>query len=93
MSTKIDTYSYGIVLFEMATGLRAYDDSRPEKKLLGDLIEAWKDKDLFLLIDKKGGEENKQVYNNLISIGKWCANGSAQNRPEMELVFQTLNDL
>ncbi|XP_011163408.1 serine/threonine-protein kinase pelle [Solenopsis invicta] len=93
LSTKIDTYSYGIVLFEMATGLRAYDDSRLEKKLLGDLIEAWKDKDISLLIDKKGGEENKQVYKNLISIGKWCANGLAQNRPEMELVFQTLNDL
>ncbi|XP_036148239.1 serine/threonine-protein kinase pelle [Monomorium pharaonis] len=93
LSTKIDTYSYGIVLFEMATGLRAYDDSRPEKKLLGDLIETWKDKDIFLLMDKKGGEENKQVYRNLMSIGKWCANGLAQNRPEMELVFQTLNDL
>ncbi|KAL0122091.1 hypothetical protein PUN28_007098 [Cardiocondyla obscurior] len=93
LSTKIDTYSYGIVLFEMATGLRAYDESRPEKKLLGDLIEAWKDQDLFLLMDKKGGEENSQVYKNLISIGTWCANGLAQNRPEMERVFQTLNDL
>ncbi|XP_024894107.1 serine/threonine-protein kinase pelle-like isoform X2 [Temnothorax curvispinosus] len=91
LSTKIDTYSYGIVLFEMATGLRAYDDSRPEKKLLGDLIEAWKDKDISLLMDKKGGEENKQVYSNLISIGKGCSNGSAQKRPEMELVFQILN--
>ncbi|KYM93626.1 Serine/threonine-protein kinase pelle [Cyphomyrmex costatus] len=93
LSTKIDTYSYGIVLFEMATGLRAYDDIRPEKKLLVDLIEAWKDKDISLLIDSKAGEENKQVYMNLISIGKWCANGLAQNRPEMILVFQTLNDL
>ncbi|KYN44712.1 Serine/threonine-protein kinase pelle [Trachymyrmex septentrionalis] len=92
LSTKIDTYSYGIVLFEMATGLRAYDDIRPEK-LLVDLIEAWKDKDISLLIDNKAGEENKQVYKNLISIGKWCANGLAQNRPEMILVFQTLNDL
>ncbi|KAG5347579.1 KPEL kinase, partial [Acromyrmex charruanus] len=92
LSTKIDTYSYGIVLFEMATGLRAYDDIRPEK-LLVDLIEAWKDKDISLLIDNKADEENKQVYKNLISIGKWCANGLAQNRPEMILVFQTLNDL
>lgn len=91
LSTKIDTYSYGIVLFEMATGLRAYDDS--EKKLLIDLIEAWKDKDISLLIDKHGGEENKQVYKNLISIGKWCANRLAQNRPNMELVYQTLNNL
>ncbi|XP_024875292.1 serine/threonine-protein kinase pelle-like [Temnothorax curvispinosus] len=93
LSTKIDTYSYGIVLFEIATGLRAYDDSRPEKKLLGDLIEAWKDKDISLLMDKKGGEENKQVYGNLISIGKWCSKRSALDRPEMEIVFQTLNDL
>lgn len=77
----------------MATGLRAYDDSRPEKKLLWDLIEAWKDKDISLLIDKKGGEEHKQVYNNLISLGKWCAQGLAQDRPEMEFVFKTLNDL
>ncbi|KOX69995.1 Serine/threonine-protein kinase pelle [Melipona quadrifasciata] len=28
LSTKIDTYSYGIVLFELATGLSAYDESR-----------------------------------------------------------------
>ncbi|KAL6433336.1 hypothetical protein ACFW04_006478 [Cataglyphis niger] len=93
LSTKIDTYSYGIVLFEMATGLRAYDDSRPEKKFLRDLIDAWEDKDLFLLIDKKAGEKDKQVYKNLISLGKWCANRLAQNRPEMELVFRKLNDL
>lgn len=77
----------------MATGLRAYDDSRPEKKLLRDLIDAWKDKDLSLLIDKKGGEKDEQVYKNLIAVGKWCADESAQNRPEMEFVFQTLNDL
>ncbi|KMQ86556.1 putative serine threonine-protein kinase pelle [Lasius niger] len=93
LSTKIDTYSYGIVLFEMATGLRAYDDSRPENKFLRDLIDAWEDKDLFLLIDKKAGEKDKQVYKNLISLGKWCANRLAQNRPEMELVFRKLNDL
>ncbi|XP_050453435.1 serine/threonine-protein kinase pelle isoform X2 [Cataglyphis hispanica] len=93
LSTKIDTYSYGIVLFEMATGLRAYDDSRPEKKFLRDLIDAWEDKDLFLLIDKKAGEKDKQVYKNLLSLGKWCANRLAQNRPEMELVFRKLNDL
>lgn len=93
LSTKIDTYSYGIVLFEMATGLRAYDDSRPEKKFLRDLIDTCEDEDLFLLMDKKAGEKDKQVYKNLISLGKWCANRLAQNRPEMEFVFRKLNDL
>lgn len=77
----------------MATGLRAYDDLRPEKKFLRDLIDACEDEDLFLLMDKKAGEKDKQVYKNLISLGKWCANRLSQNRPEMEFVFRKLNDL
>lgn len=77
----------------MATGLRAYDNSRPEKKYLRDLIDAWEDKDLYRLIDKRAGESYEQVYENLIKMGKWCANRLAQNRPEMELVFRKLNDL
>ncbi|XP_012280923.1 serine/threonine-protein kinase pelle [Orussus abietinus] len=93
LSTKIDTYSYGIVLFELATGLSAYDDFRPENKFLKDFIDNWQDKDLPLLMDKKAGEENKQVYHNLIVLGKWCSNRLSKDRPEMELVFRKLNDL
>ncbi|KAG7212603.1 hypothetical protein KM043_012896 [Ampulex compressa] len=93
LSTKVDTYSYGIVLFELATGLPAYDDSRPENKFLKDFIDSWEDRDLPLLIDKKAGDKDKQVYSNLIVLGKWCANRMALNRPEMELVFRKLNDL
>lgn len=33
LSTKVDTFSFGVVLFELATGLRAYDRSR-EKAFL-----------------------------------------------------------
>jgi len=76
----------------MATGLRAYDDSR-SIKYLRDLIDDWADKDLSLLIDKKAGEKDSQVYGNFMSLGKWCANRLAQHRPEMELVFRKLNDL
>ena len=93
LSTKVDTYSYGIVLFELGTGLPAYDDSRLENKFLKDFIDSWKDKDLPLLIDGKAGETDKQVYSNLMVLGKWCANRMAQNRPEMDYVFKKLNDL
>ncbi|CAL7951818.1 unnamed protein product [Xylocopa violacea] len=93
LSTKVDTYSYGIVLFELATGLSAYDESRLENRFLRDFIDSWEDKDLHLLIDKKAGERDKQVYNNLMVLGKWCANHMAQNRPEMDYVFKKLNDL
>ncbi|XP_076754652.1 serine/threonine-protein kinase pelle [Xylocopa sonorina] len=93
LSTKVDTYSYGIVLFELATGLSAYDESRLENRFLRDFIDSWEDKDLHLLIDKKAGEKGKQIYNNLMLLGKWCANHMAQNRPEMDYVFKKLNDL
>lgn len=93
LSTKIDTYSYGIVLFEMATGLPAYDNSRPEKKYLREVIDTWEEKDLSLLMDKKAGEKDKLVYGNLITLGKLCTHRLAQNRPEMEFIFRKLNDL
>ncbi|XP_053971437.1 serine/threonine-protein kinase pelle isoform X3 [Hylaeus volcanicus] len=93
LSTKVDTYSYGIVLFELATGLSAYDDSRLENKFLKDFIDSWEDRYLPLLIDNKAGEKDKQVYNNLMFLGKWCTNHMAQNRPEMDYVFKKLNDL
>lgn len=94
MSTKVDTYSYGIVLFELATGLPAYDESRLENKFLKDLIDTLEDEDeLILLTDKKAGEKDKQVFKNFIVLGKWCSNHMAQNRPEMYDVFKKLNDL
>jgi len=76
----------------MATGLRAYDDSR-SIKYLRDLIDDWEDKDLSLLMDNNAGEKDNQVYGNFISLGKWCSNRLAQHRPEMEFVFRKLNNL
>ncbi|KAL2739532.1 pelle-like serine/threonine-protein kinase pik-1 isoform X1 [Vespula maculifrons] len=93
LSTKIDTYSYGIVLFELATGFPPYDDNRPQKKFLKEFIDSVEDQYLHLLIDKKAGEKDKQVYSNFIVLGKWCSNRMAQNRPEMELVFRKIDGL
>ena len=92
LSTKVDTYSYGIVLFELATGLSAYDESRLENKFLKDFINSWKNADLPLLMDKKAGEKDKQVYTNLMLLGKWCTN-IVQNRPEMSRVFKKFTEL
>lgn len=35
LSTKVDCYSYGVVLFELCTGLRAYDEKLQPKLLVG----------------------------------------------------------
>ncbi|XP_003701323.2 serine/threonine-protein kinase pelle [Megachile rotundata] len=92
LSTKVDTYSFGIVLFELATGLSAYDESRVQDKFLKDFINGWEKSQLDLLRDKKAGEKDSQVYNNLMILGKWCTN-SVQNRPEMSSVFKKFNGL
>ena len=93
LSTKIDTYSYGIVLFELATGLSAYDESRAGHKFLKDFIDSWNERELELLIDQKANLEHKEVYANLIVIGKWCSNRLAKDRPPMDLVYNKLNCL
>ncbi|XP_012254506.2 pelle-like serine/threonine-protein kinase pik-1 isoform X2 [Athalia rosae] len=93
LSTKIDTYSYGIVLFELATGLAAYDGGRPENKFLKDFMDSQEERNLLFLKDDKAGKENEQVYDNLIILGKWCSNRLSKDRPEMVLVLQKIDEL
>ena len=39
LSTKVDCYSYGVVLFELCTGLRAFDDKRHHKFLVSEKLQ------------------------------------------------------
>lgn len=93
LSTKIDTYSYGIVLLELATGLAAYNDSRPEHKFLKSFIDSWEEKNLHSLKDRRAGTENEQVFHNLMVLGKWCSNQLSMDRPEMVSVLRKLDEL
>ena len=34
LSTKVDTFSFGIMLYEVIAGQRAYEESRPKKFLV-----------------------------------------------------------
>ncbi|OXU18478.1 hypothetical protein TSAR_010966 [Trichomalopsis sarcophagae] len=90
LSTKIDTYSYGIVLLELATGMPAYDKSRPTNKKLREYVDSFQDKDLYLLMDKKAGDKCFEVYKYLFMLGKWCSNALAQYRPQMPDVYNKL---
>lgn len=53
ISTKVDTYSFGIVLFELATGLRAYDDARARKFLKDHVEGCEEDGTEMTLVDRK----------------------------------------
>ncbi|XP_034237417.1 serine/threonine-protein kinase RIPK-like [Thrips palmi] len=87
LSTKVDTYSFGVVLFEIATGLRAYDDKRPQK-FLRELVK--KHTDVHQLMDPKI-EKAPTIFKSFIDLGIVCVSYTPQERPEMSVVCQTLD--
>jgi len=88
LSTKIDTYSYGIVLFELATGLPAYDKTRSTNKRLKEYVDSFDERNMFIIKDKQAGETFTDVFTYLIRLGKWCSNKLAEDRPEMTVVYE-----
>lgn len=91
-STKVDTFSFGIVLFELATGLRAYEESRP-KKFLKDHVEAVSETELSDLADVKAGPDDCATATGLLALGRWCVQYRPKDRPDMVLVLHRLNKL
>lgn len=86
-STKVDTYSFGVVLFEIGTSLGAISEKRQDKYLkdfvvnfTGELLEL-KDPRCF------GGD---QIYSGLMQVGLECVSRRAKDRPEMTEVYKML---
>ncbi|KAF4527340.1 hypothetical protein B566_EDAN001117 [Ephemera danica] len=95
-STKVDTYSFGIVLFEIATGQRAYDRHR-KPELLKDLMRnaevPSRHMDRLAPLDRQNPMLGMLVFTELVSLGRTCTAVSPKERPEMPVVFQDLENL
>ncbi|XP_043199091.1 interleukin-1 receptor-associated kinase 1-like isoform X2 [Amphibalanus amphitrite] len=90
LSEKVDTFSFGVVLFELTTGLPAYDDKRPIKMLKA-LVEEAPDKNA--LMDRKGGVEDQDIFPALLRVGELCVSRRAKDRPEMVQVLTELDNI
>lgn len=96
LSTKIDTYSYGIVLFELMTGLKAYDKKRGlGREFLSKYIVAKTEEKfpIIQLLDKNLDPNSVCIdsYTRLLQIGIYCIDEKTSSRPEMVEVLDFLD--
>ncbi|XP_064119577.1 LOW QUALITY PROTEIN: uncharacterized protein LOC135224495 [Macrobrachium nipponense] len=92
LSVKVDTYSYGIVLFELCTGLRALDEKRKgDTKYLKNLVEetpvAEEEKLRDQTLERK---DFSGIFPTLLGIAKTCVRSLSNRRPDMTEVFSDL---
>ncbi|KAK9879088.1 hypothetical protein WA026_003901 [Henosepilachna vigintioctopunctata] len=90
-STKVDTYSFGVVLFEIATGLASYSEKRTNKFLRDHIVDY--EGDIMELKDPRAAGGDVFCFRRLIDIGKLCVNRKAKDRPEMVEVFKALEKI
>lgn len=94
LSTQVDTFSFGVVLLETFTGLRAIDKERNFlTKTIRTLLELNNYK-FEELIDKRmqiTQPAEEIVCIRSIELGLECINESPEKRPEMEQVLKYIN--
>uniref|UniRef100_A0A7G3AXW8 non-specific serine/threonine protein kinase n=2 Tax=Lutzomyia longipalpis TaxID=7200 RepID=A0A7G3AXW8_LUTLO len=90
LSTKVDTFSFGVVLFELVTGLRAYDHKRTHKFLTRHIMAACAENvSIDQLIDKSCPADAviEKACSMMISLGRFCTADRPEDRPEMVKVL------
>lgn len=99
LSTKIDTFSFGIVLYEVLTAMQAYDKNRDkDNKFLFEYMRSTYKNDaniMFKFVDKNlnAATVSPELFHKLITISLWCTEKNTDNRPEMVNVYNQLAPL
>ncbi|KAJ4981223.1 hypothetical protein NE237_032060 [Protea cynaroides] len=92
---KTDVFSFGVVILEVACGMRPIENEPNSNKLVNLVDWVWglysKD-NLNEAADKRlNGEFNEEEMRRLLLVGLSCANPDCIERPSMRRVFQILN--
>ena len=93
ISTKTDTYSYGVMLLELLTNLRAFDPNRGcENQALVALVENMisKDKDLSRIISHRGVKWPYVVAEEFLAVSQICFQVH-NKRPKMTTILELIS--
>ena len=93
ITVKADIYSFGIVLLEIVTGRRHFDQTRAESSshMLG-LLQKKGEEDRLIDIVEIWDEDinNREELERMIKIGAWCLQDDPTRRPPMSVVVKVL---
>ena len=89
VSTKLDSYSYGIIILEVLTGLPPLDQDREEKDLKSHVEE----NDLCELLDESGGPWDDKVVVKLQSVAERCTEMKKKKRVNIADIIEDLMEI
>ncbi|KAK4487430.1 hypothetical protein RD792_005933 [Penstemon davidsonii] len=93
---KTDVFSYGVVILELACGMRPIERERESQKMVNLVDWVWKlyseGKIVMAADERMEGEFDELEMKKLLLVGLSCANPDSLERPSMRRVFQILNN-
>lgn len=98
VSTKNDVWAFGVIVFELATSLRAFDERRGNFNKLSRYMWAFNESPQRLneLVDahtKNQSKNAKPILMQLIQIGYSCTRKRCNERPEMSDILNSLLEI
>lgn len=87
ISEKFDAYSFGVVIFEMLTGLPPFDDSRNLKLLSYHVNDVLHSGDVLTLLDKRVKDWNHSVVHDVFQVAHRLTKLDMHKRPSVKDVI------